>query len=514
MRKWHALLEMMQFPLKVLFFAFILKGIGSTLLNPALAIYIPIANQNLIVVSELLRYSGAFIISNFPLLFLIKLLSRRYDSSVPIFAGIMGYIVIIATSTFFAPQTLGQEFYASILGISINLSELSILGSGNAYPLQMGVISVALVIFLTRKIYRFSRNRSTQGSLSFIDRDTYTIIMTMIVCYFAGFALTVIWPYIIRGIQYVMQTMADDITNPATLFSYGLFTRIMNMLGLSSITQKVFWFGAYGGSWMDQFGVNYLGDVGIWTVQTKLGIASLGAGRLISPYYILNFFAVPALVIASWTLFTNKIEKRKYLSFMVLAIVVSVMFGSLLPFELYLLVAAPFLLVVHLMITGLLFGVMSSMGIFIGYTYSGNIFYASPGNLPDFITIITQTKNTALLQKFMMLGLLTFVLYFMATQIYYRWLALDILKISHNDIVESFIKAVGGIENIKSIDASVNKLQVSINDNSLMNLSLLYDTGVSKIVENRDGYHIHFGSDSYMIRREVLKLKKQVITNG
>jgi phosphotransferase system glucose/maltose/N-acetylglucosamine-specific IIC component/phosphotransferase system IIB component len=514
MRKWHAMLEMMQFPLKVLFFSFILRGIGTLLLSSYFNAIIPITNQNIIVVCELLRYSGAFIISNFPLLILIKLLSRRYDSSVPIFAGIMGYIVIIATSTFFAPQTLGAEFYASILGVSINLSELSVFGSGSAYPLQMGVISVAVVIFLTRKIYRFSRNRSTQGILSFIDRDTYTIITTMVVSYFAGFALTFVWPYFIQGIQYVMQTLAEDITNPATLFSYGVFSRIMHMLGLNSITQNAFWFGSYGGSWLNEFGVNYLGDVNIWTVQVNSGIASLGAGRLISPYYILNIFAIPAVTIASWTIFTNKQEKKKNFTFMIIAVLSSVMFGNLLPFELYLLIAAPFLLIVHLITTGMLFGLMSAFNIFIGYSFSGNIYYANPGNLPDLLVVINQLKNTQLLQRFLILGVLVFVIYFLSTQLYYRIIALDFISFSQHSIVDSFVNAVGGVNNIKSIDASVNKIQVSVVDNSLLDLTLLYDTGVSKIVENREGYMIFFGSDSFMIRKAVLKLIKKAAVNG
>ena len=34
MAKWHAMLEYIQFPLKVLFFATVLLGIGNSIINP------------------------------------------------------------------------------------------------------------------------------------------------------------------------------------------------------------------------------------------------------------------------------------------------------------------------------------------------------------------------------------------------------------------------------------------------------------------------------------------------
>jgi len=309
----------------------------------------------------------------------------------------------------------------------------------------------------------------------------------------------------INFISYVMKTIAMDITSPINLFIYGVFDRVMSMLGLGSIVHKFFWFGSYGGSWISSSGFNYFGDIGIWTAQQSAMIVSNGAGRLITPYYLLNFFAVPAIVIVSWISFSDPNERKRYFSFMFVAIIVSVLFGSLLPFEFFLFLTSPLLLIIHLLATGMLFGLLQSLEVFIGYSYNGNQALANPGSLFDLIAYFNDTYTRGTLYLFLIVGAVVFVFYFLVSYLYYNYLAMDLMNFGNKKIVDRLVESIGGLGNVLNIQASTTKVIIKAINPSIVDFSILHNNGVGKIVENKDGYNIYFGSDSIMIRREVIK---------
>ena len=79
MTRWHAMLEYIQFPLKVLFVATILLGIGNAIINPNVAYLWEVKNEIVIIICEIMRYSGGFLIRIFPLLVFVVVLTRRYE---------------------------------------------------------------------------------------------------------------------------------------------------------------------------------------------------------------------------------------------------------------------------------------------------------------------------------------------------------------------------------------------------------------------------------------------------
>lgn len=505
MRRWNGFFDMMQYPIKILFIAFVFVGIGSLPHNSAITAIIPITQDWLLTIFYLLRYIGSFIITNFPLLIVIKMVGRRRDSSTPIFAAILGYLIFIIVTTFVAPQTLGSEFYTAILGIRVNLSEFSVFSSTTMYPFQMGVFAAILVVFVTRITYRISRKHSVSSVFGSIDKETYCIILTIIICFFVAFGMAYIWPYFISLIQFIMGEISKDITNPTNLFNYGIFERLMSLFGLNSISQNAFWFGSYGGSWMNSAGTNFIGDVSIWTAQQSQLIVSNGAGRLITPHYLLNMFAIPAVSLVIWLSHTNKKERFRYLGFMIISIIISILFGSLLPFELFLLISAPFLLLVHLLTTGLLYGVLQSIGVFVGYNHSGSVNYANPGGLFNLLPYFNDTYTRSNFYMFIIVGGILFVLYFLVSYLYFNFLALDFINFGRRDIVDKLIESFGGLGNLRNIHASYDKVTVTVINPNATYFKELMNSGVGKIVENKDGYNIYFGSDSLMIRKAVLK---------
>lgn len=504
MRSWHSFFDMLQFPVKVLFIACVLMGFGEVLANPQIMTIITV-NDTVLTISYGLRFAGSFIFANFPLLVVIKMVGRRHDSSTPIFAAILGYIVFLISCSFFAPQTYNNEFYASIIGIEVNMEEFNIVSDTMMYPFQTGLFAAIAVIWCTRFSYRNTRRHSSDGWLGYIDRDTLSVILTMILSIAAGFLLTMFWPLMINLIVNVMRFIAEDITNPINLFVYGIFDRVMALLNLSTISHNAFWFGSYGGSWISESGLNYYGDVGVWTAQQGAMIVSNGAGRLITPYYLINFFAVPAIAIVFWVLNTNPEERKRYFSFMIIAILVSIGFGSILPFEFFLLLTAPFLLVIHLVVSGLLFGILQNIGVFIGYTYNGSLTYANPGSVFNLLAYFNDTYTRGNLYLFLIVGVIVFIFYFLLAYLYYSYLALDFINLGKHTIIDQFLDSIGGLGNVRNLHAGPTKITVKVINPQIVDFNKLHETGVGKIIENRDGYNIYFGSDSIMIRRAVIK---------
>ena len=69
---------------------------------------------------------------------------------------------------------------------------------------------------------------------------------------------------------------------------------------------------------------------------------------------------------------------RRIRLFFLLAILVSLVTGTLLPLELYLLILTPLLFVFHLVVTGALFGIFQSMSVTLGFSYTGSTVTAMP----------------------------------------------------------------------------------------------------------------------------------------
>ncbi len=518
MRRWHSLLEIVQFPLKTLFISTIFMGLGGLLLNPNLVTIISVENRWILTFAELLRYFGGMMIMLFPLLLLIKALSKRYEDSVPVYIGIVGYIVLHITTMFFSLGKLQPSAYYPVLGISVDLTDIFLPGSGVIYPIQTGILSSIFLINITRFCYHRSRNAFDHGLLPFVDKDTWAAIEVIFFSILAGIGISYLWPFLIQITDFVFKFIASDITNPVNLFFYGITERMLSALSMSRLIREPFWFGIFGGSWIDGLGNNYVGDVAVWTAQRANGVYSLGFGRLITPHYVLNIFAVPAFLIAAYQTFTDKINKRRYFSFLLFAIFLSILFGTLLPVEIYMLFATPLLYVIHLFTTGLLFATFEAFSVSVGYTYSGLELVATPASLIDLAIFWRNPGMQRSLTVILVVGLLLFVFYYHITRTYYRRIAVDAMNIGIKaEKVQAIIEAFGGLDNIRMAHSSPNRLTILPYDKTLVDFKRVHLVGLYKIVETRAGYSMAFGACSYMLRSDLVKMmrdqKRQLLDN-
>ena len=505
MKRWNTIFDVVQEPLIALMAAIIFRGMSSFILSANLAKIIVLPTI-VYIIAELLRYFGSFIVINFPFLVMIRALSKRYEGSFPAFTGVIAYIFFHIVTMFVTSTSMPSMVYYDVLGIHLDVSRLHTLGDIVRYPIQTGLLAALIVWAITRFCYHKSRNRMGYGLLSFIDKDSYCLILSVIGSGIAAVGIATIWPFFISSLYGIFRFIGYDITNPLNSFVYGVVEKILSLTNLPSLIREPFWFGEFGGSWLSTTGVNYLGDVSIWTAQSAQGIFNTGVGRFITPHFIINMFIIPAVACGVYSTITDKMERRKYIIFLIVFVLLSLLFDTSLPVEIFLIVMCPLFYIGHVFAVGLLFALLQILNIQIGYNYSGPSSLGSPGSILDLFINFRNPEIQIDVLLVIAIGVVAAILYFFAIRHYYKKLGLDVMQTGRGKkVVENFIDSVGGVQNIKMINSTPTKVIVQIENRTLIDFNKLQRNGAYKIVETRAGYSVYFGTASAMIRNQVLK---------
>ena len=280
MRNWHSLYEIFTFPIGILFFACAILGIGNLLTNSAFSAFYTINNEVVILLAEAMMKIGSFLIVNFPLIFLIRVVTRKAGSATSVLSAIAGYITYLVMTMYFSSgnSSLPSTAFSSVLGLSFSTSASSSVTAGVHYPLQTGILSTVLIGIITLTVYNSSRRHNEYGFFSFISKDVGCVIRAVFFSALAGFGVALLWPYVMQGITKVINFIASDTTNPVNLAIYGMLDRVLSVFNLGALVRQPFWYTSSGGSWINLVGANAAGDVNIWTSQLSSGSLTGMAG--------------------------------------------------------------------------------------------------------------------------------------------------------------------------------------------------------------------------------------------
>lgn len=509
MTKWHAMLEYVQFPLKVLFVATILLGVGNAIINPNVAYLWEVNNEIVIMICEIMRYSGGFLIRIFPLLVFVVILNRQYEDSVPVVMGIFSYIVINLMILFLNNNDAPAYFYGNMLGMQISFNSESIFGEVVKMPYNTGIFTLIAAYFITRYSYRKSRHYSMRGLLSFIDHDSWAMLVGMGISVIVGVLFAYLWPLVIFLFNYLFELLARDLINPMNLFLYGVLERISAVFGLQDIPREAFWFTELGGSATDNFGVLYAGDVNAWYAMQNLQIVTSNAGHLITPYYVINIFIIPGFLLGYYSMVKEKKDRKRYFLFFVIAILLSVICGNALPMEVFMLVLSPMLYVLYLLVVGFLFAGFQMLGVAVGYWFQGSLMVANPGSMLDLLLYFRNPDMSYAFSMMATVGIAVMVLFFFATRLYFGHYAIGLFSVNNRrEVSKRVIEALGGLDNIRSVTATPDKMTVSLNQRDKVNFDQLRQEGAYLILESKEGYLVRLGNLSTIIAREIKKALK------
>lgn len=503
MRRWNSYIEIIYFPLEVLYISSLLLGFTGLLLGSNIQLIFNLDQAILIRTLDMVRFLAALLIQYFPILFLLRGVYRRHEDGLVVVAGLLGYISFHVGTAFFIPTNMVSEAYGSILGIVVPASMLKTMTSGSLSALQTGLPGAILVLMITRFVVERFKKRSPYSLFSFVDKNVSVVFGTLFLSLIAGILAAMAAPYLVNTLQSLFSLISMNLNNPVNLFAYGVIDRVLSVFGYSTWMHQQFWFNTLGGSWSDALGSVYLGDVGMWTGQLAQGISGFGTGKLITPYYILNIFAVPAFILAAYQTYTDKIVRARLLAFVLISIVASMAFGTLLPIEIFMMFTTPLLFIFHLFITGLLFAILNAFGVAIGYTFSASVLVATPGSLVDLLVLIRNPLYQRSLSILLFAGLMTSLVYYAVSTFYYRKGAMNLINPTQREtLLTELMESIGGVENIKLVNASIGKLIIQVNQRELVDFKKIHHR-VSKIVETKAGYALSYGASSYMLWVEI-----------
>lgn len=510
MSKWHSLLELLQFPIKILFIGTLLLGIGTVLLNQNVTFLYQIDHLIIIQIAELIRYIGASIIYFFPFLVFVHILSHKYESSVLVMIGILSYLLINISMVFFLNPTLPTTFYHSLFNVTtINFDQISGVLNSIRLPYNLGIIGYLLAYGITHGCYMRSRKYSIFGLFSFVDHDAMAGILTIILSIICGISLAYVWPVVIHAMNELFNVIANDISNPINLFLYGIFERISAVFGLIEIPRQIFWFSDMGGNWANSVGLKFSGDVAIWTAQRQEGMSSLTAGTFITPYYAINLFIIPAYYYAIYKLCSSKQDRKRYLGFIVIAMLLSIICGNPLPAELLMMILSPMLYLFYIVVVGLLYAFFQMFHIVIGYNFSELLILANPGSGLDLLEYLRNPYVAYNVYRLFGVGVVIAVFFYFITRIYFKRYAFGVFQfIDKEEVCEAIIENLGGLDNILEVDSTIDKLNIKFDNRELINYDKLRESGAYMLLESRNGYLIRLGNISTIVRDYIIKKKE------
>ena len=506
---WHSLYDVLKIPLLIILAGIMMVGVGSLLISSTFDSLYVINIPILIMIGRILSATGTFILSNFPLLFLLRLVTRKTGSSITVPCALCGYVAFAIATMLVTNAALPAYARQEILGISLQIPGTYTSESSVVYPLNTGLFGA----LCTAGIVLLVDHAGKKGVSRLLATPLRHFFFTIVLCALSGTITAWLWPYFYAIIARIIITITVDTANPVNLALYGVTDRILSVLNLNTLIRTPFWYTGSGGTWISQSGTSIAGDVSIWTAQTSTGIFTGMSGRFITPFYVLNIFAVPAMLWAIFSIQNDRAKKKKMFLFLAVLTLFSIFTGILLPVELFLLLFAPLLFVVHCAMSGLLFALMQSLQIYIGYNAPNGLSSGMmPGSLMELFTYISNPGMQERLTGFLVVGVVTAVFYFVVTRFYFRHMALDLFHTGRKEkMIDAMCEALGGAANIHKVTSLYSSVYVEVFETELADVDKLLKAGAIYVEHGGDKFAIHIAEASTMIRIGLEKKRQSVV---
>ena len=498
------LYESCKTPIRVAYFGFILVAIGFLIQNESVNVFYTFRSNIVLFFAELCLRIGELTIMNLPLIFMMNIVCKKANNASPVVMSLVGYFTFVVTTMLFATQNLNAQAYSTGYGINSIFN----MSSGSRLPLETGLVGSFLVAYATRAAFIFSRHRGSYSLTNIFARDTSGIIYNFVFCFLLGLLVAYIFPYAYIYLQRAISFIGADLLDPLRIGLYSVLDRILSILGLGNIIRYPFWYTSAGGSFSNTVtGQSILGDVNIWTYLKDSNASYIGAGRFITPYYVINMFIIPAFYLGTLFSMSDRGDRNILSAEFIFAIILSIIAGNPLPTELLMLMTSPTLLVAYLILIGVSSGVLINFEAFLGFSSKiSNTVVAMPGSFADFIINIRNASLLPSIRTILIVGLACFVIMLLFTMFYYRFLAFDFVRTGSGEIlVNNIIDICGGKDNIITAGSGLFKLNVYIRDPEKISVEKVQDIGLHKVVETRNGLTFELGTSCYAIARRINK---------
>jgi PTS system glucose-specific IIC component len=464
-------------PVAVLPVAGLLLGLGATDFHG----YVPA------IVLDLMKNSGDVIFANLPLIFAIGVaLGFTENDGVSGIAATIGFLVMTATLGVVAKLEGIQT--DSIMGIpSI---QTGVFG---------GILAGGLAAWMFNRYYKIA----LPAYLGFFAGKRFVPIVTAIGAIVLGGVLSLVWPPIGAGIKAFSEWAAvSDPRTAATI--YGFVERLLVPFGLHHIWNVPFFFEM--GSYLDPTtGKVVHGDI------TRFFAGDRTAG-ILAGAFLFKMFGLPAAAIAIWH--CAKPERKVAVGgIMVSAALTSFLTGITEPIEFAFLFVAPVLYFIHACLVATAQFVANTLNMHMGFTFSqGAIDFVAFNLIGDKSTHAWYVFILGPIYAVIYYGVFRFVITTFDLKTPGREVdtveAAAVSTAGAGGRSRDLVLAFGGRSNIRSLDACITRLRISVNNPALVNEGRLKALGAAGVVRVGDAVQAIFGPLSENMKTDMQEYLK------
>ncbi|MCG6221577.1 glucose-specific PTS transporter subunit IIBC [Vibrio diabolicus] len=430
-------------------------------------------------VNKVMLAAGEGVFGNMQLMFAVGValgLSKGNDGAAAL-AGLVGLIIMNA-SLGIVTGLRGLETDATIMGVE---------------TLQTGVFGGIFIGAVAAFMYNRFYNIKLPEYLGFFAGKRFVPIVTGISAIVVGAILAFAWPPVGQLLDAFSQWAAYQ--NPVLAWAvYGAGERSLLPVGLHHIWNAPFFFEV--GSYVDpETGREFTGEL------TRFFAGDKTAGYL-SGGFMYSMWALPAAALAIYHCASP--ERKKIVGgLMMSAALTSWLTGITEPIEFTFLFVAPVLYVIHIFLTGIAFAITAFLEIKHSTDFAHGaiqffLYYPMSSNAWMFI-IIGPIWAT------LYYGLFRFLIVKLDLKTPGRETDIAEVKIAGQpgEIAVDVVAALGGKANIKSVDACITRLRVSVKDIANVDVAKLKALGARDVLVSGDSLQAIFGTQSDSIKSEV-----------
>lgn len=439
-----------------------------------------------------------------PLMFAvaIPLGLARENKEIAAFAGLMGYIAMLLGTNFYLTEKnlLNTSNIKTILGIQC--IDTGVLGA---------LICGILVFFIHEKF----KNTQLPDAFSFFGGTRFVAIITVIFMSFIGLIIPIIWPFFAIGINKIGFIIQKS--GPFGPFIFGAGERLLLPFGLHHILVAAIRFTEAGGSYIMPNGETVHGALNIFYNQFSLGpsFVSPNVTKFLSqgkmPTFIFGLSGA-ALAIYKSAFLENR---KKIKGLLISAVIASAIGGITEPIEFIFLFIAPILYLFHAFMTGLGFMIMGLLKVAIGNT---------DGNIIDlFIFGILQGSWTKWFYV-IPVGIIWFFIYYFVFKWYIekydvptpgRDNSKEAKKVMESGDINNYtakimLNALGGKENIISLDNCITRLRLVVKNSDIINIEEVKEAGAINVIKlSKTTVQVIVGPKVQVLKKQLDKLLTQ-----
>lgn len=478
-----------------------IQKIGKALMTPvailpAAGLFLAFGNK---LGMPLMEQAGQIIFSNLPLLFAVgAAIGLVGGDGVAALSAVVAILIMNTTmgivSDAAAGVAAGDVAYGMVLGIP---------------TLQTGVFGGLIAGIIAAVCYKKFYKTELPAFLGFFAGKRLVPIMTAVLAFLVGLAMPMVWVPFQIGLAKLSYLANETNTNIST-FIFGVIERSLIPFGLHHIFYAPFWYQF--GEYTNAAGQIVSGDQAIWFAMLKDGVTNFssatysGAGKFLTGKYPFMMFGLPAAALAMYH--EAKTENKKMVGGILFsAALTSFLTGITEPLEFPFLFVAPVLYAIHCVFAGLSFMLMNMFAVRIGMTFSGGLIdYIAFGVLPGTSGFENHWYMVIIV------GLVFSVIYYFGFRFVIRKFNLmtpgreevkkeeSEVKVDGNELAVLVLNALGGKENLVSLDACITRLRVEVKDTKAVDDNELKKLGASGVLKvGTNGVQAIFGSKAQFI---------------